>query len=235
MWTTKGLVFFATIVLSLLNGSEQTSWYWSCRENVGVLLFPDPELCHMYIICTQEQLHQAICPLGQIFDVYSRKCGDPGSSVCFFDLMNESTEAPTTSLTSPPTTTTTSSTLPPTTTSTLPPTTSTTLPPTTTSTLAPTTQSTLPPTTSNTLPPTTSSTVPPTESTTIPPVVSSTETIQEEPTCPDRGMHFFEHPTNCQRFFLCLMGRLSMVECPVNMRYNPNSKRCDLPWNIGCN
>ncbi|XP_055529311.1 mucin-2-like [Wyeomyia smithii] len=214
---------YSIVLVSLLitvRLSEQSTWHWSCRDNTGITFFPSPDDCNTFYKCNREELSQAWCPPGEIFDVFSRRCGNPESSTCFIDLMNPTTTQPTTTTQS---TTTTTTPLPTTTT---PSPTTTTPTTTTTTTTIPTTT-----TTSTATTPTTTATTPTTTTTTT---ESPTEPAVTEPRCPLLGLHFFPHPTDCRRFFACVIGHLNTIMCPMPRRWNQALGRCDSPENVQC-
>nr|XP_019550248.2 probable endochitinase [Aedes albopictus] len=56
----------------------------------------------------------------------------------------------------------------------------------------------------------------------------------EEPTCPDRGLHFYPHISDCQRYYKCLYGKLYVMSCPLSLLWNQDIKFCDFRWNVAC-
>ncbi|XP_062554345.1 endochitinase-like [Armigeres subalbatus] len=99
-----------------------------------------------------------------------------------------------------------------------------------------------------TLSPTTTSTTTIVPTTTIIPTASSTATTSaiittqsteiprpnEEPTCPDRGLHFYPHMSDCHRYYKCFYGRLYVMSCLFSLVWNQNILFCDFRWNVAC-
>lgn len=56
----------------------------------------------------------------------------------------------------------------------------------------------------------------------------------QEPSCPDRGLHFYPHVTDCQRYYTCLYGKLSVLSCPLTLLWNQELRFCDFRWNVPC-
>jgi len=72
----------------------------------------------------------------------------------------------------------------------------------------------------------------PTEPTDWPPFPTEPTHPPGAPVC--RGQVFHAHPTNCNRFFMCLDEILWEHECPSNLHWNQLRNACDLPENARC-
>lgn len=46
--------------------------------------------------------------------------------------------------------------------------------------------------------------------------------------CRDVGRH--PHPDDCEKFLLCTMNDVSVIECPIDLAYNRNARRCMRDW-----
>lgn len=42
------------------------------------------------------------------------------------------------------------------------------------------------------------------------------------------------HPTNCAKFLFCNRGRVTIMNCPVGLWYDPYRRICDFPKNVNC-
>ncbi|XP_065086044.1 chondroitin proteoglycan 2-like [Ochlerotatus camptorhynchus] len=62
----------------------------------------------------------------------------------------------------------------------------------------------------------------------------NTPGTSEEPSCPDRGLHFYPHLTDCQRYHKCLYGKLFVLSCPLTLLWNQEIQFCDFRWNVPC-
>lgn len=54
----------------------------------------------------------------------------------------------------------------------------------------------------------------------------------DRPVC--RGQVFHAHPTDCNRFFMCVNEILWEHNCPNNLHWNQLANACDLPQNARC-
>lgn len=71
-------------------------------------------------------------------------------------------------------------------------------------------------------------------------VTGQDETPPWEEVCPhticvdviDRD--FIDNPLNCSTFFQCVDGRAIDGSCPSGTWFNPDSQKCDVPWNVPC-
>ncbi|XP_021705322.1 probable endochitinase [Aedes aegypti] len=56
----------------------------------------------------------------------------------------------------------------------------------------------------------------------------------EEPICPDRGLYFYPHISDCQRYYKCFYGKLYVLSCPFSLFWNQDIQFCDFKWNVAC-
>lgn len=59
-----------------------------------------------------------------------------------------------------------------------------------------------------------------------------TDDIEE---CPDEGVKFISHPTNCEKYILCVDGdEVAVLECPGNLHFSRDSRSCVHPFEAEC-
>lgn len=93
--TNSMLVLLSIALLHLSYGAPTVNEQLYCLGNRGTVIFASPASCIVFHLCDDETLHTVYCPVGQIFDYYSRQCRTPDRAVCVLDLVSRPNPIPT--------------------------------------------------------------------------------------------------------------------------------------------
>merc|ERR1712212_1332779 len=59
-------------------------------------------------------------------------------------------------------------------------------------------------------------------------------TLPDGSTCPQTGLHVFEDPDHCSRYWECYNGCLNHITCKNDYLFDPVHGWCDFPGNVCC-